>query len=197
MGRGSKEGSGQKTRGERQQLQKEERSLLRGDLGRSPTPHSGLDSSERSGEHHTTLPPLSQSLAPHTHPGQLAPRSPARTCPALRLPHPLPLALVPGATAGRKAPSSKKESLKLTHTTSLLWNRSFKVYHPLSRCSYLSLQQALITLTMDEETEAQKSFRTPSLRFCPLHRPGPQGPAGPDWHSPSRPPLSGSWVCSA
>lgn len=59
----------------------------------------------------------------------------------------------------------------------------------------LSLQQALITLTTDEEPEVHKSFRTPSLRFCPLHSARPQGLAAPASgtapHGPSLPQLSG------
>lgn len=63
MGRGSKEGSGQKTRGERQQLQKEERHIHRVTaevgLGAEPhpsqTPYSGLDSSESSREGYQVL----------------------------------------------------------------------------------------------------------------------------------------------
>lgn len=64
MGRGGKEGSGQKTRGERQQLQKKERHIHRvtAEVGLgaeshpSQTPHSGLDSSESNGEEHQLLP---------------------------------------------------------------------------------------------------------------------------------------------
>lgn len=64
MGRGSKEGSGQKTRGERQQLQKEERHIHRVTaevgLGEEPhpsqTPYSGLGSSESNGEEHQQSP---------------------------------------------------------------------------------------------------------------------------------------------
>lgn len=73
MGRGSKEGSGQKTRGERQQLQKEERHIHRVTaevgLGAEPhlsqTPYFGLDSSESNGEEHQLLFYLSKTLAPH------------------------------------------------------------------------------------------------------------------------------------
>lgn len=90
MGRGSKEGSGQKTRGERQQLRKEERHIYRVTaevgLGAEPhpsqTPHSGLDSSESNGEEHRSAAlPFPRPSHP-TSPTQLAPQRPACTYPA-------------------------------------------------------------------------------------------------------------------
>lgn len=82
MGRGSKEGSGQKTRGERQQLQKKERHIHRvtAEMGLgaeshpSQIPYSGLDSSESNGEEHQLLPYPFQDPPHPTSPSQPAPQ---------------------------------------------------------------------------------------------------------------------------
>lgn len=73
MGRGGKEGSGQKIQGERQQLQKEERHIhgvtAEVGLGAEPhpsqTPYFGLDSSaSNEGEHKTAPLPFPRPLHP-------------------------------------------------------------------------------------------------------------------------------------
>lgn len=126
MGRGSKEGSGQKTRGERQQLQKEERHIHRvtAEVGLGAEPHPQPDSplwsgllGEPWGAPHCPPFPFPEPHTPRA-PVSWLPGVPPRTYPAA-FPTPLPLALVPGVTDSRGAPSSKTEPLARTPPPSL------------------------------------------------------------------------------
>lgn len=90
MGRGGKEGSGQKIQGERQQLQKEERHIhgvtAKVGLGAEPhpsqTPYFGLDSSaSNEGEHKTAPLPFPRPL----HPTSLSTGSPTPPVSSLHL----------------------------------------------------------------------------------------------------------------
>lgn len=143
MGRGSKEGSSQKTRGERQQLQKEERHIHRvtAEVGLGAEPHPEPDSLFWSrllrtqwGSTSNCLPSPSQILAPHEPQTTSSPKSSLHL--SCCLPKPLSLALVPEATAGCGAPSSKNESFS-HHLPSL--KQILQHYMLPTFCSYLSL----------------------------------------------------------
>lgn len=141
MGRGSKEGSSQKTRGERQQLQKEERHIhqVTAEVGLGAEPHPESDSllwsrplREQWEEHQTASLPYPRPL----HPQPQSTGSPAyslhlsqRTFPDL------------GSRSDSRLWSTFLPKIIFFHSvTSLPYKRAFGIYYMIPTCcSYLSL----------------------------------------------------------